>query len=189
MDREFYIDQYLNLKSQLGRTPKIREFYKVDGVTRRAFIKTFGNNPYSKLQEECGDTPNKLNLERTPTENIYEQFGTVTRKLGKLPTQADWDFFDCKPTVSGIERPPHNIKWKELPRHFYEFANSNEIWSDVIEILNSNISDLSQPELTPMNSEFQKCVSKINEWTPQRKRFNEEGYKIEPIFLTIPDST
>lgn len=179
MDKEFYINQYRNLKSQLGRIPKIREFYEIEGVTKRTLAKTFGNNPYSKLQEACGDTPNKLNLERTPTEFIYKQFGTVTRKLGKLPTQADWDHFDCKPTVSGIERPPHSIKWKDLPIQFYEFANSNESWNDVIRILRSNISDLSRPQSKPKNSEFEECISKINVWIPQRKRFSEEGYKIE----------
>ena len=179
MDKDFYIEQYQKLKEDLGRIPKVREFYAVEDVSRSRFTKTFGNNPYSKLQEECGDIPNKLVLEKTPTEDIYEQFGSITRQLGKLPTQADWSYFDCKPTVSGIEKPPHSIRWTELPSLFYDFAKSNSKWTDVIEIIKDAQPDLSKSQEKPLNKEFEKCIAKIKDWKPQRKRFNEEGYKIE----------
>lgn len=179
MDKDFYIKEYLKLKETLGRKPKVRELYSVDNVTKGKFAKVFGNNPFSKLQEECGDTPNKLILERTPTVLIYEQFGKVTRQLGKLPTQADWSYYDCKPTVSGIERPPHNIRWTELPKIFCEFAKEKSDWADVIEIIKSKLPDIDKSQNPKINKDFEKSITKISEWKPQRKRFNEEGYKIE----------
>lgn len=179
MDKDIYIKEYLRLKETLGRKPKVREFYSVDNVTKGKFTKAFGNNPFSKLQAECGDTPNKLTLERTPTDVIYEQFGKITRQLGKLPTQTDWSYYDGKPTVSGIERPPHNIKWSELPKIFYEFAKDKSDWADVIVILRNKILDKDKSQNKRINKDFEKSIAKISEWKPQRKRFNEEGYKIE----------
>lgn len=179
MDKDFYKKEYLKLKETLGRKPKVKEFYEVENVTKRQFIKAFGNNPYSKLQAECGDTPNKLNLERTPTEQIYKQFGKVVRQLGKLPTQADWFFFDCRPTVSGIEKSPHNIKWTELPKLFLDYAQDNSEWIDVIKILDVHIPSDLKSQNKRINKEFENSLKKIGNWRPQRKRFNEEGYKIE----------
>ena len=177
MDKNFYIERYLKLKEQLGRKPKYREFLKTEKINRRHLDKIFGNSPFTKLQIECGDKPNKLIMERTPLDDIFKLFGNITRQLGKLPTQADWSFFDCKPTVSGIEHPPHNIKWSELPNHFVEFAVSKSEWKDVVEIIRKVNPELLKKKLT--NKQFETTIAKINEWHPQRKRFNEEGYKIE----------
>ena len=177
MGKNFYIKQYLNLKKELERKPKYREFLKHVKIHKRQLEKNFGSNPFTKLQIECGDTPNRLVMERTPLNDILDSFGRITRKLGNIPTQADWAHFDCKPTVSGIERPPHNIKWSELPKHFMEFATNKSEWNDVVGILSKSIPSVFKKKTR--NKEFETVISKISEWQPQRKRISEEGYKIE----------
>ncbi len=177
MNQEFYIKKYQKLKLAFGRTPKVREFYKEDGINKRAFEKCFGNNPYSKLQELSGDKLNRLELERTPTKQIFEQFGNIVEELNKLPTQVDWSYFECKPTVSGIEKPPHNIKWSNLPMLFYDYAEAENKWEKAREIIEKSHKIKIQPE--KLDNDFQRCIDAIRKWTPLRKRFNEEGYKIE----------
>lgn len=175
MTEEFYIEKYKELKMQLGRIPKVREFYKAEGVSTRGLSKCFGNNPYTKLQELSGDKPNKLDLKVTPKEFIFDQYGKMVENLGKLPTQADWEYFNSKPTVSGIEKGPHKIKWRDLPKLFVEYAEKENKWKSAREIV-ENTKLKSSPK---KNSEFQNCIDSIKIWIPQRKRFNEEGYKIE----------
>lgn len=175
MTEEFYIEKYKELKMELGRIPKVREFYKVEGVTKRGLNKCFGNSSYTELQELSGDKPNRLELKVTPKEIIFDQFGEMVEKLGKLPTQADWEYFNGKPTVTGIERGPHKIKWRDLPNLFVKYAEKESKWKQAIEIVGK-----AKPKSSPnKNSEFQSCIDSIKLWIPQRKRFNEEGYKIE----------
>ena len=49
--------KYKELKERLRRTPTSIEFYHETGLRRTSLNKIFGNNPYSKLQEKCGDAP------------------------------------------------------------------------------------------------------------------------------------
>ncbi len=89
MNKDDCKNAYIKLGDELGRKPKLSEYFVRTKTSKRQLEKVFGNNAYSKLQSECGDPPNKLILERTPLEKIYTQWGNLTRELKAFPTQAD----------------------------------------------------------------------------------------------------
>ena len=80
----------------------------------------FGTSAYSKLQIAAGDTPNKLQMERTPFATIMQQYGRLVTELGIVPAYPEWDRRGLKPTESGLRAEPHNMKWSELPTKFAE---------------------------------------------------------------------
>lgn len=176
MDKDNFINQYRTLKDlNKGQKPLYRDFLKYCGVHKRKLDEVFGKDAYSKLQEECGDNPNKLVMERTPIKQILDQYGELVRNNKTLPVIADWTQAKFKPTPEGLSKV-HNIKWSEMPAFFIkEYADKPE-WRDAIEILRKT-NNSSKSEKT--NKTFNEIVDKLLNWTPQRKRVIEEGYKIE----------
>lgn len=176
MTRENFIELYKKYKDlNQGQKPLYRDFLKYCGVHKRKLDAVFGKDAYSKLQEECGDNPNRLSLERTPLALILDQYGSLVRKNTSLPVIADWTQANFKPSVEGISKV-HNIKWSEMPNVFAkEYANKTE-WRDVIDLIKNTNGTVSQDK---PNKKFHEIVNKIGEWTPDRKRIIEEGYKIE----------
>jgi len=178
VDKEFCKTKYLELKSKNGgKPPKRDDYLRFCGINDRIIDKLFGSNSYSKLQKECGDAPNKLTLTRTPLFEIFIQWGELARQHGRIPTQADWLEAGCKPGPTGLAKRPHYIKWPELPNRFLDYARNKNDWFDVIAIIKS--SNAQEDNASPHSRNLEELVSIIKEWTPDRKRIIEEGYKIE----------
>lgn len=115
MDKEEVIEQYKKLKElNNGKKPLYRDFLKFSGLHGRKLAEFYGSDAFSKLQEKCGDTPNKLILERTPLTEIFANYGEL-RKLSYPPKASDWIHAKLKPTPDGINKV-NNIKWAEMPR-------------------------------------------------------------------------
>lgn len=176
MEKDNFINQYKKLKDlNKGQKPLYRDFLKYCGVHKRKLDEVFGKDAYSKLQEECGDNPNRLLMERTPIKQILDQYGELVRNGNALPVIADWIQAKFKPSIEGISKV-HNIKWSEIPNVFVkEYANKPE-WKDIIEIIKRTNGSLNHDKT---NKIFTDIVDKLLSWTPDRKRINEEGYKIE----------
>ncbi len=172
-------DIYVALRKKLERKPKSKEFFDEEGVNEKLLMEAYGRNAYSKLQEACGDSINKLVLERTSTDKILSQYGELTRDIGELPTQSEWIQRKCKPLPSGLLRPPHNIKWSEMPNCFLEHFGNNSIWKDVVEIIKANMPTVESIKSEPQNKDLDAVLTAIEEWTPRRRRNSEEAYKIE----------
>ncbi|GHU69477.1 hypothetical protein FACS189413_08460 [Bacteroidia bacterium] len=175
-NKDFFIKQYQRLKElSEGKKPLYKDFLKYCGVHKRKLEAEFGQDAYSKLQLECGDTPNKLIMKRTSLEQILDQYGELVRNKGACPVTSDWMHAKLKPSTVGIGKV-HGIRWKEMPNIFINSNKDNPLWKDVINILekdaNKNNSDKS-------NRIFNEIVEKIEDWKPNRKRIIEEGYKIE----------
>ncbi len=119
--KEFCIQKYMEFKEKHHRIPLFREYCKFAGFHHRELTMIYGENPYSKLQVECGDSVNKLNLERMPTETIMQQYGDLALELGKLPSSSIWIHRGLKPSISGLEKA-HFIKWSEFPMKFKAWA-------------------------------------------------------------------
>ncbi len=177
MNEDFYIEEYKKLRKSLGRTPKSNEFYKLDSIVKNHFIRTFGSNAYTKLQEASGDSPNKMDLRRTSGEDILQQFGDLIRRLEKLPTQADWDYYGCRPVR--IDRSPLGWKWKELPTRFLYTNKNDSQWQDVIGIIENEEYQSDKQPSPKRNIDFERVIDGVKRWNPQRKRFTEEAYKVE----------
>ncbi len=178
MDKiKFYIDKYNSLKKlNSGKKPLINEFLKYCQISEFQLMKIFGKDPYSTLQEKCGDKPNKLQMERTLLSQILNQYGKLTRKYRRIPVIADWLKEDLHPRPAGLKKV-HNISFRTLPEVFIENYKDKIEWKDVIKILTRN---QGKTEISNnYNKTFLEVIEKINNWIPERKRIIEEGYKIE----------
>ncbi len=174
MSKDYFKDEYIKLRTKLGRKPKASEYYSLESIVKNQFVKTYGGDAFTKLQEDCGDSPNKLELERTDGEFILTQFGDLIKRLGKIPTQIEWVHFDCRP--ARLDRSPLGWKWKELPDRFIEFAKDKEGYKEVIQIIGESV-DID--EIQKENKELKRIADLIRKWSPNRKRFTEETYKVE----------
>ena len=120
-DKAYFIQRYKLLKeseSMRGKVPLKSEFLKFCNVHGRKLEKIFGRDAYSKLQQECGDNPNKLELERTSTTDILNQYGELVRKIRAVPVAAEWGQANCSPSPEGL-RKVHNLKWSDMPVFFF----------------------------------------------------------------------
>jgi hypothetical protein len=170
-----YIDKYKSFKELNGGQKPIRkDFLKFSKLNDNQLTKVFGQNAFSVLQEECGDKPNKLEMKRTSTEQIFEQFGQLVRKHNRPINTSDWTQAGFRPSAANL-RVIHKLKWSDMTPSFLRFAIDNPIWKDVVAILGSTEKTPS----TKRDKKFVEIVGKINGWTPDRKRVLEEGYKIE----------
>lgn len=179
ISKDYCVQKYKEYKDNYGRTPKKEDFYEFARVHERALTKVFGRDAYTKLQKECGDKPNKLNMERTPIEKIMKQYGDLALKLRELPNSSDWIHNDLRPSISGLEKI-HSIKWSEFPSKFKEWTELERIsgYEQVADyIIDSTAKAKTKPE--KRNDEFGKLISDIRAWSPARRRNSEGEYKIE----------
>ena len=122
--KDFCKERYVSKREQLGCPPSAKEFYTFAGVDKRELATLYGSSAYSKLQKDCGDSPNRLEMVRTSLDDIMRQYATVARNKPGLPTGADWSQGGCKPTETGLRRGPYRILWSEMPERFREWADA-----------------------------------------------------------------
>lgn len=180
VSKEACIQKYEEFKKKNGRIPKYREFLKYAGFHKNVLIKVFEDDAYSKLQVECGDTANKLSLERTPREKIMRQYGDLVLELGKLPSSSFWIHRGLKPGISGLEQEPHCIKWSEFPEKFAAWARETKVkgYENVLELIGGLVSK-KKTKAEKADKEFEALVNAIKLWSPARRRNSEGEYKIE----------
>jgi len=172
-----YIDKYLAFKKlNGGQKPLRNEFLKHYKIKDLDLLKVFGKDPYSTLQNECGDKPNKLELTRTDLSQILDQYGELARQHQRIPVQADWYVADLYPRPDGIKKV-HKLSFLTLPEVFIANYKDKAEWKDVLKILKRDDPKVAATD--KKNKTFYEIVDKINAWTPDRKRGWEEGYKIE----------
>ncbi|MEW6129737.1 MAG: hypothetical protein AB1757_22045 [Acidobacteriota bacterium] len=178
--KEVCIQKYEAFKKEYGRIPKYKEFLEYAGFHSRGLIKIFGEDAYSKLQIACGDTANKLSLERTPREKIMRQYGDLVLELGKLPSSSTWIHRDLKPGIEGLAKEPHSIKWSDFPEKFEEWVKETKFkgYESVLELIKEAISK-KKPRTEKIDQEFEELIKVIRLWSPARRRNSEGEYKIE----------
>ena len=178
--KEYCIQKYHEYKETFQKIPKFREFIKFAGLGESHVVKLYGENAYAKLQVECGDVANKLNLEIFPRDKIMRQYADLAIELGKLPTSSHWIHRGLKPTISGLRGSPHEIKWSDFPFVFRSWVESEKIseYQNVLDLIDDS-SDKNKPRMEKQNREFEKIIFDIRSWSPARRRNTEESYKIE----------
>lgn len=127
------LSKYHKLKEQLGHKPSSSEFLRLSGVTTRDLQKIFGNNYYSKLVKEAGDEPNIFGRLGKSTDDLLIIWGTMVRKLKKIPTSSDWLFNKFEPSVDWYRRKFGGLPI--IPDKFSEFAKGKKEWEDVLAFL------------------------------------------------------
>lgn len=178
--KETCIHKYREYKfANNGSTPEYRKFLEYAGISKRDLSRLFGSAAYSKLQEEAGDTPNRLQLQRTPIAAIMQQYGELVAEVGTIPAYAEWDTRGLRPTESGLNKS-HNIRWTDLPARFTEWvrANGTSDFDEAIEIIaKSSLAPAAKSKND--DREYLQLISDVRSWTPARRRNSEAEYKIE----------
>lgn len=178
--KETCLQKYKECKlSKNGGIPQYDEFLKYAEINERTLSKLFGSAAYSKLQEAAGDTPNRLQMERTPIDMIMRQYGELVSELGVAPPYAEWDMRDLKPTRSGLNKI-HSLKWSDMPVRFVEWVQNNKIEGfegavGVIASSNQTVINRSRDR----DEVFFRLIKDVRTWSPARRRNSEGEYKIE----------
>lgn len=177
------IRKYQEYKNRYETIPKYEDFLKFAVTHWGELVAVFGRNAYTKLQQECGDEGNKLDLKRTPQESIMRQYGALALNLlesgvEELPRSSDWIHHKLKPSIDGLRKPPHCILWSEFPRRFSEWVKTEGI-SGYEKVLNLIEKSSPQSRIEARDREFGKLATDIRHWSPGRRRNNEGEYKVE----------
>jgi hypothetical protein len=177
--KEEVIRKYREYKDKHQALPKFRAFVEYAGIPRNLLAELFGRDAFSKLQQECGDKANKLNLKRIPLEVIMKQYGDLALQLNELPRSSDWAHHKLKPSLAGLWKAPHSISWKEFPRKFQEWVTSEGItgYEKVLSLIDGSAKPSLKTE--KRDPEFEKLCFDIRSWSPARRRNSEGEYKVE----------
>lgn len=178
--KEYCKQNYMEFKDAYRRIPLRKEFFEFAKIPRRRLEILYGRDAYSKLQKDCGDEANKLSLERTPRERIMRQYGDLALELKELPRSSDWVHRNLRPSVSGLERDPHCIKWSEFPSKFVEWAEEENIagYEDVLGYIRET-GTKAKKKTERIDAEFRRIMQDLRSWAPARRRNSEAEYKIE----------
>ena len=125
--KEYCQQKYMEFKNAFPGVPLKKEFLRFAKILRGQLEILYGRDAYSKLQKDCGDKANKLDLERTPREKIMRQYGDLAKDLQELPRSTDWVHHGLRPSISGLEKAPHFIKWSDFPSQFMEWVKGETI--------------------------------------------------------------
>lgn len=134
MTKEDLKAEYLKIKQHLGHQPSWLEFKSLTSVSKRKIATIYPKNGWSNLVIDCGDQPNQFSFPKSDLNTILIQYGNLSRELGRLPVQPEWENAGLKPTVSGIEKS-HKIMWSEIKFLFKEYATSKDEWRDVVDLI------------------------------------------------------
>ena len=177
----FCKEQYLAQKEQLGRKPNKEEFLTASGLHKRVLDRLYGASSYSKLQEECGDDANTFLKQGAPLDQIMTSYGDLALSLDRLPIGAEWTHAGCKPTVEGLQKGAHGIKWSQMSERFREWAtrSSNEKYRSVVEMIPAPTLNPPLKKVSGLELGLTNLMTDIHRWSPARRRNTEGEYKIE----------
>lgn len=151
VDIEYIKSEYSKLKTQLGRQPASKEFYKQTGISEYQLIQYF--QKYSILVSEMGGIKKSFGEKYFEEEEYWKTYGNLTRKLNKIPSGSEWLFHRCKPLRTSYFKK-FGVKWSEIPALFYNYAKNSNEWDDIIYLF-SDQSEVSVSKDVPLNLELE----------------------------------
>lgn len=180
MSKADCVQKYKEYKERHQGIPRKDDFYRFAKISEKQLVRLYGRDAYTKLQRECGDEANKLNLERTPKETIMRRYGDLALALKELPNSSDWSHHLLRPSISGLGKDPHFIKWSEFPSKFQEWVKEENItgYDKVLGYINESAVGL-KTKTERKDAEFERVLRDIRLWSPGRRRNSEGEYKIE----------
>jgi hypothetical protein len=122
--------------SKLGRTPRTTDFYKHSGVTVCQVRKNFGT--FTRLLRASGVEQEGPGF-ALAMEPLFLDWAKVTRKLGKIPTKADYAIegrYSVRPFTRRFG------SWSHVPHGMKEYATRNRLegdWEDVLKIIREHL--------------------------------------------------
>jgi len=134
MTPEYIKEAYEKLKKKLGKQPSLDEFYENTTVTAHYLLKG-GFRTYSQLVEEMGDIP-KIFFHGGKTEDHFlVSYGTMVRKLNRIPSSQDWLFNTGLPTTGNYKGKFNLNNWGQVAFKFYDYAKDKIEWEDIINLI------------------------------------------------------
>jgi hypothetical protein len=140
--------------AKLGYVPNYPELKAATGIARQWINRCFAN--YSNALKECG-------IERggpgymAPIDRLYLDFAGIVRKLGHIPTSAEYEIhsrYTCRPLARRFG------SWRKVAAgmlHYAEQADVQEEWQDVVEVLKNYCRREAEKNKT---SSTQPCTTK-----------------------------
>ena len=129
MSKEEIIAAIRECASQLGHAPSSVELNRMMRITRTHYREHFAN--YTEAMREAG-CETKGGGYKIDLETLFADWAGVARKLGKIPTLAEYQLngkYSQRPLVDRFRT------WREVPRGFQDFAERNgmaEEFADVV---------------------------------------------------------
>ena len=181
--KETCIQRYKDMKALAGgMAPKYRDFLDQVGLSNTRLMELFGSEAYTKLQQEAGDVPNRLKIERTQTRTIMERYAALVVETGVVPVYAEWAQRGLRPTSSGLDES-HGIKWSKMPQRLLEWVASKAEgeFETAVAIVKGALAVKGDNALSPPPSDrgLTRLLGDIRRWMPARRRNSEGEYKIE----------
>jgi hypothetical protein len=132
MNKEEVIAAIQESAARLGRAPTFTEVRRATQMSKHEIRKHFLT--YAKALSECGLQRTGPGYEADATE-LFKDWAALVRKLGKLPTMAEYEMHGSYSVRPLIRRYGG---WVHVPAGLQEFAREERLegeWADVLDII------------------------------------------------------
>jgi Homing endonuclease associated repeat len=143
-EREQIMTRIRECAEEIGHAPSLTELQKTTNISMRLIRKNFGF--YRRALEACG-------LSRTGPgyvvgeDVLFLEWAKVVRKLGKIPTGAEWEMSaECSTTP--LRR--RYGTFSQVPQGMMEYARRAGLeseWKDVMDIMSAHVQRIPVPEV------------------------------------------
>jgi hypothetical protein len=130
---------------ELGHVPTLDELLGKTTISKHRLRKNFG--PYVKALAACGLERHGCGY-KIGMENLFLDWATVVRKLGKVPSMLDYEVHG-KYTTKGLVR--HYGGWTHVPAGLLGYARERQLendWKDVLDIAEAALKVAPPPART-----------------------------------------
>jgi hypothetical protein len=144
-EREQIMTRIRECAEKIGHAPSLTELQKTTNISMRQIRKNFGF--YRRALEACG-------LQRTGAgyivreDVLFLEWAKVVRKLGKIPTGAEWEMSaECSTTP--LRR--RYGTFSQVPQGMMEYARRAGLeseWKDVMDIMSAHVQRVPAPDVT-----------------------------------------
>jgi hypothetical protein len=132
--KEEIIQEYMRIRTELGRPPGAKYFLKNSGISEHFLMKAFGAQAFNKLKERCGDPLNEFATKKSDFDVFLRTWGTLVREIESIPPISEWEHRRLQPTPSSIRRT-HGLKWADVSKKFLEHCGQDPEWQDVVNLI------------------------------------------------------
>lgn len=128
ISREQIIGAVVSLQATLGRSPRKIEFHRRTHITHRQLEHHF--DAWNEFLAAANLPLNRITCTSEP--KLLDDWGSVTRKLGRCPSRDEYAANGAYPRHS-VKR--HFPSWADVGRAFFARSADDPQWHDVIKII------------------------------------------------------
>ena len=135
IERQKILAAITECAEKIGRVPNVGELEEASGIRRKQIRRLFGS--FARALRECKLQPSGPGHKLT-MEELFRDWAAVVRKLGKLPSIAEYE------SLGKFSQGPlcrRFASWLHVPKAMKKFVEQQdwaEEWKDVLEIVTEN---------------------------------------------------